>query len=331
LRIDPTPLGVASMAQVHAAEDATGKRWVVKIVKPKAATRLKQSLAALQLLLDQGRKLPMTQGGKLWLDQLQSLHDALLREIDLSLEAKAIAKASKALSEKRSILRIPEVASHLSSDSVLVIQRFEGKKLSDIVAGRVEISDTQRSALARGLLGELLIQVFELGIFHADPHAGNLMLLDDGSVGLYDWGLSGELDERDRHAIAGMLRAVIALDIDRLAGVLGTMAGPELDQAKVAKELRKLGQKLKQKPVGMAQTLNECLNLAARLKIAMPPNLLLMAKALITIEGLAKGIDPKVSLKLIAAPVLLRAAKPGLRDWWNIARSTGKLLLEKKR
>jgi len=82
------------------------------------------------------------------------------------------------------------------------------------------LSKTVRQKLARAMLSELLVQVFELGLFHADPHAGNLILLEDGSVGLYDWGLAGELLDSDRRHIAALLKAVIALDLEQLIDAL---------------------------------------------------------------------------------------------------------------
>jgi ubiquinone biosynthesis protein len=332
LDIEPYPLGVASMAQVHAAKSRDGRQWVVKLIKPKAKERMLQTLSAWQQLVDQTRKLVLTEAGRLALDQAQTLHDALRAEIDLSQEARVIQRAAAALKDKRSILKIPELKTELCSDEVLVLERFSGTKLSDILAGRIAISEVQRRALAKGLLHELLIQVFELGIFHADPHAGNLILMDDGSVGLFDWGLSGELGESERKDIAAMLRAVMALDLHRLSQVLRAMAqrsGKEISEAKIQKELQRLAKKLKTPGKGMASTIQDCLHTAGRLRIPLPPNLVLMAKALITIEGLATGIDPRVSLKFIAAPVLFKAARPGFQDWWNLAKSASRVVFQK--
>jgi ubiquinone biosynthesis protein len=174
------------------------------------------------------------------------------------------------------------------------------------------------------------VQVFELGLFHADPHAGNLMLTESGSVGLYDWGLSGELMEADRRHIAAILKAVIALDLEQLVDaliVMGEEVGKVVEREAVKKELKavialikKGREKPDQKP-SLQALFEACLKGAERLGIPVPDGLLMMAKSLITIEGLARGIDPKVSLGRIATPVLLRAARPGITDLFAMGKS----------
>ncbi len=167
--------------------------------------------------------------------------------------------------------------------------------------------------------------MFELGLFHADPHAGNLILLEDGSVGLFDWGLAGELLESDRRHIASILKAVIALDADQLIDALGEMAedggASGISREAIRTELKQVVALIKRgksdpkwKP-SMQQLFEACLKGAARLGIAVPDGLIMMVKALVTIEGLAKGIDPKVSMGRIAGPVLFRAARPGVKDF----------------
>ena len=87
------------------------------------------------------------------------------------------------------------------------MEKFDGPSLANIVNGKVELSSSEKRILARKVLKELLIQVFELGLFHGDPHAGNLILPEDGSVGLFDWGLAGEL----RLVIENILRHYLRL------------------------------------------------------------------------------------------------------------------------
>jgi ubiquinone biosynthesis protein len=336
LTLESLPLGVASMAQVHAARstDDDGSEWVVKIIKPRARERMATSLAAFQGVIHEAQLFALTASMKRLLDELQQLHDALAKEVDLGIERQTIEKASLTLATSRSILRLPRLHPTLKASDVLVIERFRGVRLSDIVAKRAVISEAQKRLLAKQILQELLVQVFELGLFHADPHAGNLILLEDGSVGLFDWGLSGELGERDRYYIASMLRAVLALDLDRLADVLAEIAadsGQKTSTVRIRKELAKLAKKIKDRKsedggVTLARTIQDCLSVAGRLRIPLPPSLLLMAKALITIEGLAKGIDANVSLKMAAAPILWRAAKPSWRELWTLGT---KILLKK--
>jgi ubiquinone biosynthesis protein len=210
------------------------------------------------------------------------------------------------------------------------MERLNGIKLSDIISGKVELEPKMRKSIAKKLLNELLVQIFEWGLFHADPHAGNLMLLEDGTVGLYDWGLAGELLDTDRRFIAGILKAVMALDIEKLIDVLSEMGrestGKSIDREKIRLELRKMIKLVEdsQAANGEAPSLNQMVEAALegadRLGIPMPAGLLLMAKSLMTIEGLARGIDANVPFAMVAGPVLFRAADPSFSDIVALAK-----------
>lgn len=324
LKLEPKPLGVASLAQVHAAYDSSGRAWVVKVVKPKARRRLLETVGAIEQVVAYLEPIAITLSVRKLLREMRELCLGFRHEVSLSRERETIERVQARLKARRQrLLVIPEVNAEFCSDAVLTVERFMGTSLSDIVVGKVPMPSAARQKLARGMLAELLVQVFELGLFHADPHAGNLILMDKGSVGLFDWGLAGELLESDRRHIAAMLRAVVALDLEQLIDaliVMGEESGKTLPRPQVRKELGqvilliKKGQKEGAKRPSLQQLFEACLRSATRLGIDVPDGLLMMAKSLITIEGLARGLDPKASLARAAAPVLLRAARPGLRE-----------------
>ena len=334
LRVESQPLGVASMAQVHAAIDADGREWVIKILKPQAQQRLEESLQAIEQLVAAIKPMAVTAVAKRLMREMDDVVVALRREMSMQQELNTIERVrEKWLEQDSSILRIPSVNREFSTDRVLVIERFHGIRLKDVVSKKVTLSDKQRQRLAKQILQELLIQVFEIGLFHADPHAGNLILLEDGSVGLFDWGLAGELREADRHHIAAMLKAVMARDLDRLVQALTNMAAEAnktVDQEKIRRELKRVVALFKRehefvagkpkKPLSLQQLIEACLRSADRLQIPVPTGLLLMAKSLMTIEGLARGIDPDVSITRVATPVLWRAAKPGIGEVFSLAK-----------
>ena len=150
-----------------------------------------------------------------------------------------------------------------------------------------------------------------------------MILTEDGEVGLFDWGLAGELFESDRRYIAAILKAVIALDHEQIIDALVSMgqdAGRNVDREDVRKELKAVAAMIKRgrenptQKASLQELLEACLNSAGRLGIPVPDGLLLMAKSLVTIEGLARGIDPQVSLARVATPVLFKAAKPGWKE-----------------
>lgn len=328
LSVEAYPLGVASLGQVHAATDKTGRNWVLKIIKPEAKRRLLETVSAMEELISWFEPVAVTLIARRFCREVRELCSGFRRELSLQRERDTIEKVREKLKSRRQkILVIPEVHPEFFTDDVLVIERFYGTPMSSVVRGKAVIPVAVRQKLAKSMLHELLVQVFELGLFHADPHAGNLMLLENGTVGLYDWGLAGELLETDRRHIAAILRSVLLLDLEQLIDALvemGADAGKTISREAVRKELKNLITMVKrakeqpEKKPSMQAQLEAALKAADRLGIRVPQGLLLMAKSLITIEGLAKGIDPSVSLGRVATPVLLRAARPGFKDLMTI-------------
>ena len=335
LEVRSTPIGVASMAQVHQAIGPDGEALAVKIIKPEAKKRMLETASALEQVVLVAEPMALTLTSQRAVKELKELIIGLRREVDLNRERATIERARTHLAKRRSrILAIPEVYEEFSSETVLTMELFEGHSFSDIVEETIKLPAKVRQKLAKKILSELLVQVFEWGLFHADPHAGNLILLEDGTVGLFDWGLAGELIDSDREHIAAILKSVLALDQEGLVDALIAMAatdGTMVSRSAVKKELKSLitlfkkGQTEGGKKPSLQQMFEACLKAAERLKIAVPPGLLLMVKSLITIEGLAKGIDPKVSMGRIATPVLLRAARPGVKDFFEMGKKLPQL------
>lgn len=326
------PIGVASMGQVHGAVDRSGREWVVKVLKPHAVLRLNETIATFDSLLKGASLFAVTAMQKRVVRELEIFLKSLRQETSLQNEKAAIKKMLK-LCSKKSLSRvvIPEVWDELCTPRVLVVQRFRGMTFQDLIEGKGTLSAEERQNVARDVLQELLVQVFDLGFFHADPHAGNLILLEDGRVGLFDWGLSGELSPADREHISSILRAVMARDLMQLARTLQQLAvDAGMKRAPAANviwaELQKMLDGFKQSKTGkqgmqslsIEQLVGACTQCADRLQIPLPMGLMLMMKSLVTIEGLAKGIDPEISLMRVAGPVLFRAARPGIKDIWRM-------------
>ncbi len=342
LSIHPKPLGVASMGQVHLVVDLSGRKWALKVIKPQAKKRLVETSNAIAAVISGLRKVAFSRGIKRALDEADDLIESFKKESDLQHERKTVEKfREKIAGHSRGVLKVPEICDRFSSSSVLCMEYFDGVLLSDIVSKKTNIPAKVRKKLARKVLKELLIQVFEVGLFHGDPHAGNLMLLEDGSVGLFDWGLSGELSGDDKVFVASVMRSVISADLDALIDALrvyGEKNSDEIiDPETIRRELGKFIKLLKPgnqqennsgevkknvraKP-RLDQLFDAALEGADRIGIRVPKGLVIMAKSLLTIEGLAKGIDPDISLKYIAGPVLIRAAKPSFGDLWSLGQN----------
>ncbi len=337
LKVETRPLGVASMSQVHGAVDLQGNRWVIKILKPGSMSRLTESIAAIDSAVFVAEPFAMTKLSRRFLRDVRSLCESLRWEMNLDHERMTMNRVHDFIRTKgQKTLRVPVLHPRLASRRVIVMERLDGIKLSDLVSGKVAIEPNVRKNIAKKLLSELLVQIFEWGLFHADPHAGNLMLLEDGSIGLYDWGLAGELLETDRRLIAGILKAVMAMDLEKLIDVLAELGeearGKPIPRGKIRLELRKLTQIVTDAKASGGDMpsihvlITAALEGAERMGLTMPAGLLLMAKSLMTIEGLARGIDAEVSFARVAGPVLFRASDPKWGDVLALAKQLPTML-----
>ncbi|MEZ4743645.1 MAG: AarF/ABC1/UbiB kinase family protein [Bdellovibrionota bacterium] len=338
--IDVHPLGVASMAQVHAAMDLQGRKWAIKILKPRAKIRLLETVSLIEKFIKIIQPIKLSKASQLVTRDLKELCKGFRKEASLDNERRTIKRVYEKMKKRpQKLISIPKTYDEFCTDNVLAIEFFEGTSLEKIVTGKVELPIAAKKKLAKTLLHELLVQVFEMGLFHGDPHAGNLILLEDMSIGLFDWGLTGELLESDRKHIAAILKAVIAMDMDRLVEAIYTLGKENanikreksVSRAAIRKELKKFSTKLStntkngSKP-SLCDLIETCLKSTSKLGIEMPQGLLLMAKSLVTIEGLAKGIDPEVPIKRIATPVLFKAARPGISDFLMLGKNLPKLV-----
>lgn len=336
LKVDPIPLGVASMAQVHSCVDTNGKEWVIKVLKPNSRIRLIETVEIIEQLISQIEQVSNNKSIASFIKDARSMANSLKEEIRFDKEKETLQRIREKLAKKKNnVLEIPQTFDIFCSHQVITMEKFNGIILSDVVNGKVTLNGQQRKKLARNLLSELLVQVFELGLFHGDPHAGNLILLENGNIGLFDWGLAGELSDSDRKHIASLLKAVLTMDGERLIDALHDMAqnsdaeeAPSKDTIK--KEIKKLLENMKKmkengEKMSFVASVEGCLKSANKLGLELPQGLLMMIKSLVTIEGLAKGVDPEVPLKRIASPVLFRAAQPGVRDLLSIAKNLPKI------
>ncbi len=158
LSLESFPLGVASIAQVHAAVDAEGREWVVKIVKPAARARLLDTVHALEELATRLTPLAVTFTSRRMLKETRELCLGFRREIDLSRERETISRVHDKLRARRQkTLVIPDVHPDLGSESVLIVERFRGVSLADVASGHVELPAAARQKLAKTMLSELLV------------------------------------------------------------------------------------------------------------------------------------------------------------------------------
>jgi ubiquinone biosynthesis protein len=292
--IDTAPLASASIAQVHAATLRTGERVVVKVLRPGVTSLVERDLDIIARL---ARRTEARAG---WaraigvLNLAEGFAAALREELDFRVEAGNLAAVGEAASTDGIV--IPQAYHDLSTRRVLVMERLDGQALSK--AAQDPLADCDRERLARELLDSLLRQIVVDGVFHADPHPGNILLLDDGRLGLIDFGSVGRLDSGLRAALQRLMLAIDRRDpVAMTDALLEVTARPDdLDEQALERSVGELlVRHLASGRAPDATMFADLFRLVTRHELAVPPEFVATFRALSTLEGgltlLAPGFD----------------------------------------
>ena len=304
--VDPEPLAAASVAQVHAARLADGAEVVLKVQRPGALATLTADLDILKRLARCLQRRTAWAGRIGLVALVDAYAAALVEEFDFTLEAThamAITESTRRGS-RRPAVRVPEVHRDLSSDRVLVMERFRGRTFNQEL-----LADPAHRDAARAVLGSMLSQILRDGTFHADPHQGNIMLLEDGDVGLLDLGSVARLDAELR---GGLQRLLLAVDHDdpRAAtdALLGIVESPEqLDRAQLTRAVgRCLTRHLGPGASPGAGLLIELVRVLSAYGLRVPPEVAAAFRAVATLEGVLSQVpdfDPVAEARDVASRV----------------------------
>ena len=293
--IDTDPLASASIAQVHAATLRTGERVVVKVLRPGVTSLVERDL---DIILRLARR---TQARVGWAQAIgvvqlsEGFAAALREELDFRLEAGNLAAvhAANGATVGSDGIVIPRAHHDLSTRRVLVMERLDGQALS-----KATPADCDRERLARALLDSLLRQIVVDGVFHADPHPGNILLLDDGRLGLIDFGAVGRLDAGLRAALQRLMLAIERRDpVAMTDALLEVTARPDdLDEQALERSVGALlVRHLASGRPPDATMFADLFRLVTRHELAVPAEFMATFRALSTLEGgltlLAPGFD----------------------------------------
>ncbi|MEU9835701.1 AarF/UbiB family protein [Streptosporangium sp. NPDC048047] len=308
-RFDREPLAAASIAQVYRARLRTGEEVVVKVRRPGITAVVEQDLDIVDRL---ARTLERrTRWGRAFGvgDLARGFAVALREELDFRIETANMAAVAAASAGEP--VRVPTPYPALSGRRVLVMERLEGVPLGSAAPERGE-------ELARTLFETLLRQVMLHGVFHADPHPGNLMLLDDGRLALLDFGSVGRLDASLRGALQRLLGA---LDRGDPLGVgdalLEVVPRPdEIDERELERELgRFMARHLAGGAVPDARMFGELFRIVFAHGLSVPPEVAAVFRALATVEGtlvkIAPGFDIVAEARAFSTRHLAEQTDPG--------------------
>jgi ubiquinone biosynthesis protein len=298
---DWTPIGSASIAQVHLATLRTGERVVVKVQRPDVADTMQRDVRALRELARFVDDRAHSSVGSQLAAFVEEFGGNLIEELDFRAEASnALDVAAAVAGEDR--IRVPAVFSSYTTTKVMVQERVDG-----VPAGQLdELGDElDRAGVADRVFRSFFHQAFEVGVFHGDPHPGNIFVQPDGTVYLIDFGAVGRLDPYLLDGLRRMLVSAGAGDPDGLtAAVIDVVGGvdPEVEDDLERALSRFLGRASGRGGVG-PQALVEMLRVISTFGLDLPPELSLLGRSLVTIDGTLRLIDPGFSMTGAAASV----------------------------
>lgn len=290
---DPIPLAGASIGQVHAGRLVDGTAVAVKVRKPGVVEEVTTDLDILTRL---AARIAAGEADHAYnLEELAAEFAWTLRsELDYRMEARNAERLRTVLAgESRAV--IPRVFSDVSTGGVLVMERLDGVRLDDPAA--VSNAGFEPADVARAHAEILLHQVFEAGVFHADPHPGNFLLLADGRIALLDFGMVGRLDDRTQRAFTRLLLGTASQDAAAMVQALeslGIIGKPGLAEG-VRRDLHRMLDRyygLSVDQFSLQDYLEDLLGVVQRRRLQLPSNLALLLKTVAMSEGLWRRLDP---------------------------------------
>jgi ubiquinone biosynthesis protein len=324
-RVEEQPLGSASLAQVHRATTHSGQAVVIKVLKPGVRETVLADLILLRLLGGLlNRLIPHYQPAAI----IGEFRTYTVRELDLTTEADNGETFAAHFHDLPAIV-FPRMVRELSSASVLTMEYLDGFKPGD--PATFELEDSARARVVK--LGALAIlrMLYRDGFFHADLHAGNLLILPGPEirVGFVDLGMVGRFEDETRRRLLYYYHALVNGDVEKAAWHLSSIAdlGPGGNPAEFRRAVVELSRRFllraRHGDFSIARLILESMRLGNRYRMYFRVDLVLMVKALVTFEGVGRMVDPDLDVVALSRLYISRIFHEQFqfgrltREWWR--------------
>jgi ubiquinone biosynthesis protein len=311
---DLQPLAAASIAQVHRARLLTGEEVAVKVRRPGVVELVESDIDVLMGLASMAeRHVP---GSDIYdpVGLVREFSRTIRREMDFSREGHTIERIAANFAGDHT-LYFPRVYWEKSSKGVLTLEFIHGIKVNDLAA--LDRAGLDRPVIARNGADTFLRMVLSHGFFHGDPHPGNVFILPDNVICLLDYGMVGRLDNEMKAYLVDILMAIIDRDVDEVVALVAAMDDMvELNDPRGLK--RDLSEfidsyyEIPLKEIEVGRMLMEFFEIITTYHIRFQPDLMLLAKALVTIEGMGRELDPSFDMVEHVKPFMEKAIRERL-------------------
>ena len=303
------PVAAASIAQVHRARTTDGRDVAVKVLRPGVEHRFRRDLESFYFAARMAERFHPPSRRLKPVEVVDTLAHSVRLEMDLRMEAAAMSEMAENLKNDPQV-RIPAVDWERTGEKVLTTEWVDGVPLSDIEGLKRAGHDPVR--LADVVVQTFLKQLLRDGFFHADMHPGNMFVDADGRLVLVDFGIMGRLSPYERRVWAEILHCFIVRDYRRNAEVHfeAGYVPPHQSMDEFAQALRAIGEPVLGRPaeeVSMGELLGRLFRTTERFDMATQPQLLMMQKTMVVVEGVGRMLNPKLDV--------WKAAEPVVRAW----------------
>ena len=305
---EETPCASASIAQVHYAVLMDGQEAAVKVKRPGIDKIIESDISVMHTiayLLD--RYVPQAKRYRP-VEVVNEFARVIHREQDFTVEGANVNRFCK-MFEGDTTVKVPEVFWDYTTSEVLTLERIYGTPLDETEKIKAKGLDIKK--IAENGIRAFFKQVFEFGYFHADLHPGNIFTSDDGTIIYLDFGIVGRLDENLRRYLASLLFHLIRQDYHNMALIHREMGliSKDVDMGEFEEALRDiaepvLGRTLEQ--INMSGLIMKLIRTARRFQMRLQPNLLLLQKSMVIIEGVGRQLYPDIDMWEVAKPLIYK-------------------------
>lgn len=301
---DDTPVGSASIGQVHRAMLHTGEDVAVKVQRANIEKTVRTDLEILRHLavlaesnLEWARNYQVT-------DMIEEFSDALINELDYTIEARNVERIGKTHKNDDKI-KIPEIYWEYSTKNVMVMDFIKGIPVNHF--DELDKLNINRSDLAETLARAIFQQIFEEGYFHGDPHPGNVSVLTDGTLVFLDFGMIGRLTSDLKNNFGSLLISLMRKDSDGVVKAIVKMGvvPSDVSMRDLNREAEIMRDKYYDVPLSklnFSDAVNDLFGIANKYKIKLPQDFTILAKTLLTLESVVSQLDPDFSIMDVAEP-----------------------------